>query len=432
MNYNVAILIDLLAGLFFLFGLLIGGYHSAYALVPLVLCGYHIWKLWQMRSSPELAFLLIFSITYPIFWILSISLSVDIHYLFWNVDNILITKALAAQGLFLCCLFIGMANKPPSTIALHPRRNSSILFWTCITLMMICLAIVVSSVQGSIFEQSYDYELSGSSILFEYVLILIIIAYAYSGQSKTRSRALIFCSVLFVLAPLYFGKRLPAAMVMFSLLLLFWRPKGLKQVALIFCAGFFSLSLLALFRVGDSSANTLTQILLNVGSEGAMRNNQGGVVYSSAAYMKLVEDGIFDIHFAIESMINTALSIFLPSAMVSEAAYINFSAMHHIPIPGNGGLPGVGFYVWGREIGIVLAGLFFGRLMYKSRYSYLSSIYVTFLLFTFPRWMAYNVNIMFKAGTLLVIGYLITRLVSSVSSPNRVDRPSPDKPEPSN
>jgi hypothetical protein len=146
-----------------------------------------------------------------------------------------------------------------------------------------------------------------------------------------------------------------------------------------------------------------------------MRNNQGGVIYSSAAYMKLVQDGIFDIGFAFDSILNTGLSIFLPSSMVNESAYINFAAMRHIPIPGNGGLPGVAFYVWGRAAGVIVAGLFFGWIMYRSRNNYLAAVYASFLLFTFPRWMAYNINIMFKAGCLLILGYLFIRFLSYAS-----------------
>lgn len=412
MKSPASLSIDALFGIFFLFSLLLGGYPGADTLVPIALCGYQAWKLWQMRESTELAFVLIFSITYPLFWLLSLILQVDIHYLSWNVDNSLIARALSAQGLFICCLFIGMLNTPPITIAQHPRRSSSVVFWSCIFAMTLCLAIVIRTVDGNIFDQSYDYETSGSSILFEYVLILIIIAYSYSGKSRTRSRALILISIFFVLTPLYFGKRLPASMVAFALMLLFWRPKTLKQVIIIFFSGFFALSMLALFRVGDSSGQTVTQILLNIGDQGAMRNNQGGVIYSSAAYMKLVEQGIFDISFSFSSMANTALSVFLPSSMVEESAYINFSAMRHIPIPGNGGLPGVSFYVWGRSLGVIVAGFFFGWMMYRSRYNYLAAVYVSFLLFTFPRWMAYNINIMFKAGILLILGFLLTRMVS--------------------
>lgn len=414
--------LDILFGTFFLVSLLTGEYYGSYFLIPLAMMGFQAWKVWQMRQSIELAFLLIFSMTYPLFWLLSLALSVDIHYLFWNVDRSFVSMALSAQGLFLSCLFIGMRNKAPRTIAHHPRRNSAAVFWASIAAMALCLLIAISSIKGSIFEQSYDYTDSGSSILFEYVLILIIIAYAYSGQIQLRKITLIGMSLLFVLAPIYFGKRLPASMVAFALLLLFWRPKNIKQVALIFFAGFFFLSMIAVFRTGESS-QSVVQSLLNIGDEGAMRNNQGGVIYSSAAYMKLTEMGIFNIEFGLESMLNVALSVFLPSAMVGQSAYINFAAMNYIPIPGNGGLPGVGFYVWGRSIGVVIAGLFFGWLMRRSRYNYLSAVYVSFLFFTFPRWMAYNINIMFKAGALLIIGWLLVRLFISAlnNNPNPTD-----------
>lgn len=414
MKIPAMIIIDVFCALFFLSGLLIGDYGINHIVIPLFLMGYSLWKMWKLRDSIELAFLLMFSITYPLFWFLSIFLSADIHYLFYNVNYYFVALAFSAQGLFVCCLFIGMNNHTPVIISSHPRKKSSVVFWGCVFVMLAFFIITINTVKGSIFEQSYDYEVNDSSILFEYVLILIIIAYSYSGDTRLYKLVLIFVSLLFVFTPLYFGKRLPASMVAFALLLLFWRPKSIKYVMFIFFLGFLFLSMLAIFRVGEGGLSII-EILLNIGDSGAMRNNQGGVVYSSAAYMKLTEVGIFDIYFGLESVINVLLSIFLPSSMVEQSAYINIAAMKYIPIPGNGGFPGVSFYIWGRGLGVIIIGLFLGRLMYRSRYNYTSAVYVSFLFFTFPRWMAYNVNIIFKAGALLMIGWLLVRLIIQAS-----------------
>lgn len=402
---------DFLFAVFFLLSLLINGdYDEAKIIIPIVMIIYHIWKALQFKASIELAFLLLFSLTYPLFWLIAVSLNVEIHYLFSYVNERLVAKAFSVQGLFLSCLFLGMRNVPPAIIALHPRKNSFVIFWASIIAMSICLVVAFNSVEGSIFDQSYSLELSGSSILFEYILILIIMAYSYSGEDLLRKNVLVLISILFVVAPLYFGKRLPASMVAFAILLLFWRPRSLTQVGGIFCAGFLLLSLLAVFRVGETNQSIL-HVLLNVGDHNAMRNNQGGVVYSSAAYIKLVEQGIFDFIFGVSSWANVMLSIFLPSSMVDRSAYINFSAMQYIPIPGNGGFSGVTFYIWGGVTSVVLIGFLLGRLIAMSRVSYLASVYVSLLFFTFPRWMVYNVNIIFKMGALLIFGWLIVRLV---------------------
>lgn len=396
-------------GVFFLLSLLADAdYVGAEIILPSGMIFYHLWKVIQFKKSTELTFLLFFSISFPIFWIISLVLSVDLHYLFEYVDNRFVAKAFATQGLFIVCLFLGMRDLPPVIISQYTRRNSSIVFWGCILLMTVFLLTAVSSIDGNILKQSYSIE-SGSSILFEYVLILIILAYSYSGNNNARRLILIAMALLFVITPIFFGKRLPASMVAFSIILLFFRPKSLKQVLGIFLGGFFILSILALFRVGESGQ--ATNIIFNISEDGVMRNNQGGVIYSSAAYIKLTETGIFDLMFGIDSAFNTILSILLPSAMVDESAYINIAAMKYIPIPGNGGLPGVAFYVWGRVLAVIVFGLFIGWLMARSRYNYLASVYVSFLFFTFPRWMSYNINIMFKMGVLLIIAWFIVRLI---------------------
>lgn len=416
-------LVDAAFVLFFVIGFFLGHGLFGSVVVPIALVGYHLLKLRALSESIEFSFLLLFSVTYPVFWLFSVFLGVDIHYLYWNVNSFFIAQAFAVQGIFLASVFLMLGKSRPFTVVDYRRRDSAVVFWTAIIAMLTCLVIAVRSIQGNIFEQSYDYELSGSSILFEYVLILILVAYCYSGQSISRRRVLIVASAVFVVAPLYFGKRLPASMVAFAILLLYMRPKNVRQVALVFGFGFVALSLLALFRVGESG-QSFAQIIFNISDDGSMRNNQGGVIYSSAVYMKLVHDGIFDIQFALESMANVALSIFLPSSMVDESAYINFAAMKHIPIPGNGGFPGVTFFVWGGIPGVVLAGMLFGWVMKNSCRYPLLAVYVTFLFFTFPRWMAYSVNIMFKAGTLLLIAFVLVRLVSLASKGSaRIARP---------
>ena len=91
----------LFAGFFLLSLLFNGDYDEAEVIVPSVLVGYHIWKALQFRGSVELAFLLLFSITYPLFWLIAVNLNVDIHYLFSHVSERLVAKAFSAQGLFL-------------------------------------------------------------------------------------------------------------------------------------------------------------------------------------------------------------------------------------------------------------------------------------------------------------------------------------------
>lgn len=176
-------LIDLGFGIFFVLIMLVSDAAFASVAVPVALVAYHIIKLRELSSSIEFSFLLLFSITYPVFWIFSVLLSVDIHYLYWNVNSGFIVQAFCVQGIFLATLFLVMGSFRPFTVVDYRRRNSAVVFWAAIIAMATCLVIAARSIQGSIFEQSYDYELSGSSILFEYVLILILVAFCYSERA---------------------------------------------------------------------------------------------------------------------------------------------------------------------------------------------------------------------------------------------------------
>jgi hypothetical protein len=82
--------------------------------------------------------------------------------------------------------------------------------------------------------------------------------------------------------------------------------------------------------------------------------------------------------------------------------------MEFTPIPGNGGLPGVYLYIWGGALGVLIGSLllnYFFRNVGKHRYI---SIFVLFMLVTFPRWYAYNMIILIKMGFWLMFLLVFT------------------------
>ncbi|MFT4188380.1 MAG: hypothetical protein QM621_07325 [Aeromicrobium sp.] len=415
MRVPIGVFGDALFGIYFLIVGIAASRSLAYAEVPLLLVIYLCIRLWTFRDSPEMALLLIYAVSFPAMWLASRALDVQIHYLAWNVELHHFTIAFAVQGLFMSALFIALGGRIPCTIAQFGRQDDPVIYWASILGIILTMVVAVrETAETSILRQAYNFETSASSVLFEYVLILIIVAYAYSGDSRQHKWILIGASLIAIVAPMLVGRRLPGVMVGLALLLLYWRPKGLFRVLGITSVAFVALSVIGLLRVGQSGTS-LGQMIFNIDS-GIMRNNQGGGDYVAAVYIKLVEIGVFDSDFARRSMLNVVKSIFLPSRMVDESAYINLVATQYIPIPGNGGFPGVHLFVWAGLSGVIVGGLFLGRIMVKSATSQLASVYVTLVFLTFPRWMAYNVNILVKMGILLIIGWVIIRTVNRVAA----------------
>ena len=133
-------------------------------------------------------------------------------------------------------------------------------------------------------------------------------------------------------------------------------------------------------------------------ASGALSNGPGGVLVSCVTYFNLIQTGVFDLQFSVKSFIGMFTSIFLPASLNLPETYINLEALKYDEIPGNGGFPGIYFYLWGRYLGVFIGSLLINFLFRNTHKSKYISIYVLFMLSTFPRWYTYNVHILIKMG----------------------------------
>jgi hypothetical protein len=266
---------------------------------------------------------------------------------------------------------------------------------------MIPLSMIGKS--SVIFSGGYSIE-SSSSIFFEYSIIFLILGWLYSGGKKRNLNIILFLSCVFLILPLLFGRRLPFLMIaMFIFNVFFINRFSLKQLVFLIFSLFTILSVIALIRIGLSSNGNIIELFFNIDNNGVMSNNQGGVIVSCAAYLGLIKDGAFNLEFRLLSLIGNLVSPFTIGTFSVPETYINTSALKYTAIPGNGGLPGVYFYVWGGWLGVIIFSLLFNKIfstLGKNRYL---TIYALFLLSTFPRWYAYNMLILIKMGFWLLL-----------------------------
>lgn len=288
-------------------------------------------------------------------------------------------------------------------------KKNDFIFIFNILLLLIMAFISIKGRNLSNYN-SYDVDTS-SSILFEYCIIVLICARKYA-VGLSRVVALFSVGCLFVFLPLFLGKRGPFLMNGICLFFLFFHGKvNRKTLCFGILSVFFLMSLFALLRKSVNDASFI-YILLNIGDDGIMSNNQGGVMVSSVAYFGLIDAGVFDWVFRLKSFVGNIFAVFLPASYNFPETFVNRVALEHTAIPGNGGFPGLYSYLWLGYFGLIIPLLL--HLVFKFRVkNEVIFYYFIMVMATFPRWYAYNMFVLLKMGFWLVVYFYILKLLDN-------------------
>jgi hypothetical protein len=317
-------------------------------------------------------------------------------------------KIIFIQFIVLRLIFNGVSSKNYiiPRLNLLPIKNKY-AFW--IFLFILIILIPISNSGLSTISSDYSIE-TKSSIWFEYSVIFIIIASLYAN-TKIKTHTLKTIGFIFMCMPLLYGKRLAFLMVGLTLFNLYYSGKiKTKYLLFLFIGGFLVLRSFAVIRSNGLAGLSVQSVIFSVNNSGTLSNGPGGVLVSSVTYFGLIKEGIFNLVFSLKSFIGMFLSILIPSSLNIPETYVNTQALKYENIPGNGGFPGIYFYLWGRYIGVFIGSLLLNFFIKKSQYSTKYAIYGVFLLSTFPRWYTYNMHILIKMGAWLFILLIISKI----------------------
>lgn len=368
--------------------------------------------LYKYRKIDIFVIFLLFSLMHIVYIVAYYYYDIPYHYItklqtLYNTNNLFLI-----QLIVLRLIFIGINPKTYKIPKLQLiKRNNDFVFWLLIFILMILIPVSnmgLTSISAS--SGNYSIE-TKSSIWFEYSIVFVITASLYV-KNKIQKNTLIIVSIIFMLMPLMYGKRLAFLMMALTVFNLYYSGKFKTfYIFFTFIFGFVLLRIFAQLRTtGVENINTLS-LLLGITDDGIMSNGPGGVLVASVTYFDLVKQGVFDMWFSIKSFMGMFTGVFLPASLNIKETYINLESLKYENIPGNGGFPGVYFYIWGRYLGVFIGGIFLNKIIKKSQYSINYAIYTLFLLSTFPRWYTYNMHVLVKMGAWLFIFVWGTRLL---------------------
>lgn len=184
-----------------------------------------------------------------------------------------------------------------------------------------------------------------------------------------------------------------------------------KWIILTVFLGFFFMSFWSMFRHGFS-INTLDLFsLLGIRTDRMMVTNQGDVFYTSAAQYAQSINGNWNMSFRISTMLAFFFNIILlPKYQLPVGKLNEILASQSSLVPG-GGFGAMYAYIWLDILGVFFLAIFIANSINSiaKTKSEIKKIYGIFLIFTFFRWYAYNLAIIFKMGFWLLLVYQLLK-----------------------
>lgn len=351
------------------------------------------------RHSPILNIYLLFSFLNLFYLLPYYFFNIPYHYLIENQSLYLTNKTVLIFILFTSILFFRLNLDTKTRQIFFYHHNDKLIYSLSIIILVIMYPISIITNPPSI-GIAYTGEIT-TSIWLEYCIIFFIIGGLYSKSNK-RKILLLIISAFYIILPLLYGRRLQSIMIALTIFNLFYAYQfSTKRVLFFSIMTFVGLRSFASIRMGQSMS--ILSSLLSIDENNIMGNNQGGVIVCSTSYLALIEDGIFDFGFRAKSFLGQFTSILLPYKWNLPEAYINFSALNHTPIPGNGGLISTYLYLWGGLLGVFIGALILRSVLTKPLDNIYNKAIFIFILSTFPRWHSYNLMILFKMTFWLIL-----------------------------
>ena len=383
-------------------GLLLGGVFFLLSFQPMILDGLEVWAALVftlqlgfliLRNMPswQVAVFLLFCLTYPLVFLLAKYLQVPYHYLLHYQDPKLELILISNGIIFFSLFFWGITSKR-SKIPLTLQTTDRSLYWLslCAAGGFILLGVVAA---WPPVLTGYSVE-SNSSSLFEYAVIPAVICVLVAHTPREK-KLLYFLILIGIITPLLFARR--GVSIIFFVILFHQVTKKIKNPWLIFASLFAAYLGFRVFALARGDIAFSVAAFFGMHSDAGLSNHQGGVIVSSVTYLGLIDTGLWDIYFRIQSALGLFFAPFLPSSLNPfPQVFLHLEALKVASIPGSGGFPFVFLFVWGGVGYVIIGALAMRWALFNTYINPSLTCAKLIILVSFPRWYAYSLPVGFK------------------------------------
>jgi hypothetical protein len=387
-------------------------------ILSIVLIGSYL--IFEYRDSRVLQVVLVFLLIYPLFtldyFLYDIKFAAYRHFFSdeYIIDFLELT-ILFFLGILLSSFSFNNGLKVESKLSVG-SNFSWILLFIFSTFILIFGVSGDSIISRGTYSREHLSTLGGLKI-YEYFLIFYF-PLLLSARTKILNIITIILGGLFCIKGLLIGGRIETLQYLL-LIGVFYRKrfdkiKTVKFLLLSFFS-FFMFSIyssvrnnpLLLFSDQWTELFTLSNTTVR---ESVKVSHHGDVAYASMRMIGLVEIGIWDLSYRIKSLFLFFLRIIVPIKFINSGAADPSTDLRDIYPAGGGGTIFTYFYIWFGLLGSLLSGLLVGSIFNKFKNGvkneYLQ-IYISFVIITMPRWIAYTPIVIFKFALYAVFIYYI-------------------------
>ena len=363
---------------------------------------YNLYFLKKFRNMQSLVVCLSFALTYWLYMVFYYFL--DISYCTYKQYQLLdyTNGTLRIVGIFFVLLFSKIKPIETKIENYLPHRKNRFLLVICVSVMIGILLYTAS------IGQSFSYKAEGvNSSLYEYYLIFALLAYCFTGNIFEK-RCLLVLNFIYVFSLLRLGLRLVVLQILLMLFIQYFDKKiRTSKLFILIIIGFLFMSFWSMFRSGVSTDSFISIFGIK---DGTLITNQGDVFYTSSAQYAQLAEGIWSIYFRIVSLVSFIANIFIPPAYQFADGKLNEVLAKQFSLVPGGGFGAMYVYVWLGWIGIYLFADFIANRINSIKDGHgFFVVYGVFLIFTFFRWYAYNIAVIFKMGFWFLLIYLFSK-----------------------
>lgn len=341
----------------------------------------------------------------------------SIYMSFNNIDNLYSSTLLLL--LFLLSIWVSLTLKQRAVSSLgavyYISLPSSVLFY--INYLLAFIFFVIGKSGDTILDSAYAQGDSSSSVLYEYFFIPFVACLFFSKKNKKQLVMIYLLSLLYASKSILYGGRIEVLMLLISLFT--WRFQyKLKTASILILLGCGLIGMLFLSQLRGGFYETLNSFEIEQlfeSDNNVIISQEGDVTYASMRLIGMIKSGFITLFDRIMALFFFIVSIVVPYDILPPIANLS-SYMSNVYPVGGGGLISTFFYVYLSYGGVVLIGVFIGKLFSITSNSYHTKgkfihFYVFFVLVTMPRWFAYNPISLFKMALYGAIYILLLKIM---------------------